>query len=1007
LEALAPFLVLWIAKNVGWAVTAQLPAPANKGPRVIRVFVSSTFRDMQEEREVLIKRIFPQLRRLCEQRGVVWGEVDLRWGVTEEEARHGKVVRLCLEEIDRCRPFFLGLLGERYGWVPREEQLAQDPELLEKHPWVADKVREGCSVTELEIEHGVFRNSSQAGTTFFYVRDSENQVGTGGAAPPADYEEREEGSRQKLAALKRRLRAGGGWTCADYADPPALGRQVLKDFTALLEQLYPAEEVPGPLRHEATAHRAFADARARAYVGRQERFDRLEAHVAGHGPPLIIFGEPGVGKSALLANWLGHRRGEPLEGGCLIEPWWRRAVRSLRRPVDPAGPAHLVLHCIGATPQSTTWPALARRVLGDLVEQFGLTLDVPAQPAPLRTALVRGLALAAARGRVLLILDGLDQLEDRHGPVGLNWLPEEVPSGVRLIVSCRRGPALGELRRRRWAELEVKPLGRAERRVLVSGFLSSYGKRLSSGTVEEIAGAGPTATPLYLRTLLEELRVLGRHEDLSARLRHYIAAATTADLFGRVLARWEEDFDPDRPGLVRDTMAFLWASRSGLTERELLELLKADDDPLPAAVWSPLYLAAESLLVNHSGLLTFVHPEARDAVERAYLPGERDRQWARRRLADYFAQRLWSPRTIEELPWQLTALAAWEELASVLADPQFLTNAWATRPQELKAHWAQVEQASPLRLVHAHRRILEAPEQHAEAAWALSVLLADTGHLNESLALGTRLEAAARASGDRARLGTGLAVRAVGLAMSGNVRGGLKLLREQEQLCRQRGDQFSLAVNIGNQGAFLRDLGDREAALAQHREAEKLCRALEDWVGVAACLGNQGVLCRDQRLDDDALELFRQQEAICRAQGDLAGLQASLGNQAAMLRGLGQLDQALKLHQEEEALCRRLYSRDGLQKCLGNQARLLQDQEDYDAALDRLKAREAICREDGYQEDLARVLSQQACLFGVKLGEVEHAQPLAEEALRWAKAASAGPLAAEIQELLAHLRGCG
>jgi hypothetical protein len=970
------------------------------------VFVSSTFHDMQEEREVLIKRIFPQLRRLCEQRGVVWGEVDLRWGVTEEEARHGKIVRLCLEEIDRCRPFFLGLLGERYGWVPRKEQLAQDHELLKKHPWVADKLREGCSVTELEIEHGVFRNPNRAGTTFFYIRNSENQEGAGGAAPPADYQEREEGPRQKLAALKRRLRADGGWTCTEFTDPPALGRQVLEDLTALLERLYPAEEVPGPVRQEAAAHRAFADARARAYVGRQEHFDQLEAHVAGRGPPLIVFGDAGVGKSALLASWLSHRRGEPLEGGCLFDPWWRRAVRTLRHPVDRVSPVYLVLHCVGATPQSTTWPALAQRVLGDLVEQFGLTPNVPAQPSPLRTALARGLALASARGRILLILDGLDQLEDLEGPVGLDWLPEEAPSGVRLIVSCRRGPVLGELRRRRWAELQVKPLRRAEQRALVISFLGRYGKRLCSDAVEEITSARPAATPLYLRTLLEELRVLGRHEDLPVRLRHYLAAATTADLFTRVLARWEADFDTDCPGLVRDTMTFLWASRSGLTERELLALLKADGDPLPAPVWSPLYLAAESLLVNQSGLLTFVHLEARDAVERAYLSEERDRQRARRRLADYFAHRLWSPRTIAELPWQLTALAAWEELASVLADPLFFTNAWATRPQELKAHWAQVEQASPLRLVDAHCRIFEAPEQHAEAAWALSVLLAETGHLSESLALGARLEALARASGDRARLSASLAVRAVALAKSGNVRGGLTMLREQEQLCRQREDQAELAVNIGNQGTFLRDLGEREEALARHREAEKLCRELEDWVGVAASFGNQGVLCHDRHHDDEALDLFRQQEAICRAQEDLAGLQASLGNQVAMLRDRGQLDQALKLHREEEALCRRLYDRDGLQKCLGNQARLLQDQEDYDAALDRLKAREAICRQDGYQEDLARALSQQACLFGVRLGAVEHARPLAEEALRWAQAASAGPLAAEIQELLAHLRGC-
>ena len=54
--------------------------------RSIRVFVSSTCRDMQAERDYLVKFIFPQLRKLCESRGVTWGEVDLRWGVTDEQA---------------------------------------------------------------------------------------------------------------------------------------------------------------------------------------------------------------------------------------------------------------------------------------------------------------------------------------------------------------------------------------------------------------------------------------------------------------------------------------------------------------------------------------------------------------------------------------------------------------------------------------------------------------------------------------------------------------------------------------------------------------------------------------------------------------------------------------------------------------------------------------------------------------------------------------------------------
>src|SRR4030067_3576358 len=88
--------------------------------RAVRVFVSSTFRDMHAEREELVKRIFPQLRKLCDQRGVTWGEVDLRWGITDEQTAEGKVLPICLDEIRRCRPYFIAMLGERYGWGPME-----------------------------------------------------------------------------------------------------------------------------------------------------------------------------------------------------------------------------------------------------------------------------------------------------------------------------------------------------------------------------------------------------------------------------------------------------------------------------------------------------------------------------------------------------------------------------------------------------------------------------------------------------------------------------------------------------------------------------------------------------------------------------------------------------------------------------------------------------------------------------------------------------------------------
>lgn len=64
--------------------------------KTIRVFISSTFRDMHAERDHLVKVVFPELRERMAQRHLHL--VDLRWGVTDEEAEQGKVTEIILDE---------------------------------------------------------------------------------------------------------------------------------------------------------------------------------------------------------------------------------------------------------------------------------------------------------------------------------------------------------------------------------------------------------------------------------------------------------------------------------------------------------------------------------------------------------------------------------------------------------------------------------------------------------------------------------------------------------------------------------------------------------------------------------------------------------------------------------------------------------------------------------------------------------------------------------------------
>ena len=71
--------------------------------RVVRIFLSSTFRDFGEERDLLVRQLFPTLRARLQSRFVDLIDVDLRWGITAEEAERGDVLPICLSEIDRAR----------------------------------------------------------------------------------------------------------------------------------------------------------------------------------------------------------------------------------------------------------------------------------------------------------------------------------------------------------------------------------------------------------------------------------------------------------------------------------------------------------------------------------------------------------------------------------------------------------------------------------------------------------------------------------------------------------------------------------------------------------------------------------------------------------------------------------------------------------------------------------------------------------------------------------------
>jgi tetratricopeptide (TPR) repeat protein len=629
--------------------------------RTFRVFISSTFRDMQSERDYLVKFTFPRLRKLCEARRVTWGEVDLRWGIPDEDK--DSVLPLCLREIDMSRPYFIGLLGERYGYVPT----TIDDDLLDGLPWLGAHL--GKSITEIEMLHGALNDPGTSSSAYFYFRDPAGPALTSGQAR-VDFAADSGENAAKLQRLKAAIADtanGAPDSChlrTAFRTPEQLGQWILEDFTQLIDRLFPASEVPNETERERQEHEAYVRNHGRAYVAHKEYFERLDEHISGSGSVLVVVGEPGAGKSALLANWYSRHRA--------------------LHPTD-----FMLIHFVGGATDSTNPTHILRRIMLELKSRFPgiVTGEVPDDPDHLPQEFSKWLVGLAESGPIILVLDGIDQLDTIEGSSALGWLPAAFPPNCRVVVSTRPGTVLDATRLRQWTELPIAPLTASEKTVLIREFLALFRRRLGPDHVAQIVAADVTANPLFLRGMLDELRQFGEHERLGERIAHYLSARTPNDLYDIIVERWERDYGAD---LVRRGLGFIGASRHGLSEAELLDLL-GDGAPLPHSKWVPLHLAAEASLIRRSGHLTFAHGFIRSAVESRAVPGPLEQRRAHGELADYFARSgELNDRIVEELPWQLCEAGRHGALASLLVRLDAFRAIVGRGYLELLGYWRRV-----------------------------------------------------------------------------------------------------------------------------------------------------------------------------------------------------------------------------------------------------------------------------------------------------------------------------
>lgn len=271
--------------------------------RRVRLFVSSTFRDMEAERNHLNQFIFPRVKAYCSERKIEFTPIDLRWGIPEEDSRNSLVLNACLDEVDQSRPYFIALLGQRYGWMPSRAEVEHlRPSMDHERAWLYEKISQKSSITEIEIDYAVLRDGLTPHAAF-YLRSEEVEI-------PAEYSEPVGSlSATKLQTLKSRICAQKQYHVAEYHSVEELGESIYRQVIAMIEQEYPPipdEEVE--IRRNRHAYNLAMRSEGMLIGGGLDRL--LEEWLKRSERIYCIYGPSGVGTSTELAAVVRYFQGQ-------------------------------------------------------------------------------------------------------------------------------------------------------------------------------------------------------------------------------------------------------------------------------------------------------------------------------------------------------------------------------------------------------------------------------------------------------------------------------------------------------------------------------------------------------------------------------------------------------------------------------------------------------------------------------------------------------------------------
>jgi len=575
-----------------------------------RIFVSSTFRDMQAERDLLHTDIIPEINARAKKYGEYFEFIDLRWGIntSDMETIDGakKVMDVCFDEIDKSSPYMIIFLGNRYGWIPPIESVENafknrncKIELIEK------------SITALEIEYQLATKNFDRDKCIVCFREQDilNEIDE---TNRKKFLEANNQDKKNLIKLKEMIISkfgkdiifyNGSWDAANkkISGLQELAAYIVNRIESMFISKWEKEKNICWQDKEKKIVNSFVEHRNQAFFGRDKLIENIYININKDNKHIFALkGQEGIGKTSCLC-----KIGQLIEnsGGEVFYFFSAKGYRS-----------NTIIDCIKQIIYFMEHIMMIdNHYIGDDINALIMKLHEYIEDYE-----------KTGKQNIFIIIGGLDLLENSKMLQTLAFIPDKKLSLIKFILSFEENHNISKvLLNSDYLYLEtIHKLDDYDIDCILKGFLEKNKKELDLKIINVIKSKlakNSNFSPLYIQLIIQRLLMIDgddlnnlvNSEMINQKIIEIIKSCgeniedLSFQIINIAIMRSNKKF-------IKEVISFLIVSRNGLKSYDLEKLLSKEDIEWNGLDFSKFLKYMDSFFIlRQNGEYDFIHRSVR------------------------------------------------------------------------------------------------------------------------------------------------------------------------------------------------------------------------------------------------------------------------------------------------------------------------------------------------------------------------------------------------------------